>query len=343
MLDFLYSGITILLFVIMLMAGFKKSNNEITPLVIIQRYNNLRGIFAIQIVVGHVIRYDNTLLYPFGKMMIVSVAFFFFVSSFGMVQSYYKKKNYLKGFLLSKCGYILILASAAYLFDIIISIIAFGKCGSLTSLKCFVINFFKCTNWYIWEIMIFYILFFVIFKYVKKYRSILFFTITILAVTFLFESGFSEMYYASSLGFPLGILAGEHFNGFCNFVYSFKGKITAAILTVLGLCSLIPGQNGLIGMVYMRNMICIAGLLILMYIFRSFEFNNRFLQITGKYSMEIYLFQFTWLWISESTGWDYKARIPLVLTITLITAYFMHFAFIPIQNMRKYIQTGCRE
>lgn len=47
--------------------------------------NALRGIFAIEIVIGHVVRYENTWLYPFGKFMIISVAFFFFVSAFGMV------------------------------------------------------------------------------------------------------------------------------------------------------------------------------------------------------------------------------------------------------------------
>ncbi|MDD6072586.1 MAG: hypothetical protein PUC12_17515 [Clostridiales bacterium] len=50
-----------------------------------QRLNNLRGIFAMEIVVGHVIRDDRTLLYPMGKFMIISVAFFFFVSAFGLV------------------------------------------------------------------------------------------------------------------------------------------------------------------------------------------------------------------------------------------------------------------
>lgn len=189
--------------------------------------------------------------------------------------------------------------------------------------------------------IVFYILFFLIYKYLKKYRVILFFIITIISITLMFEFGVPEKYYASSLGFPLGLLAGEHFDEFCCFVYSIKGKAVTVMLTILGLCSLLLGENSLLGMVFFRNMICIAVLLILMYILNKFEFNNRFLQIIGKYSMEIYLFQFTWEDISEMTGWDYKIRIPFVLIMTLVTAYIMHFVFIPIQNVRKRIKSDC--
>lgn len=41
-------------------------------------FNSLRGLFAIEIVIGHVIRYESGLLYPLGKFMIISVAYFFF-------------------------------------------------------------------------------------------------------------------------------------------------------------------------------------------------------------------------------------------------------------------------
>lgn len=45
------------------------------------RLNSMRGIFAMDVAIGHVIRYENTLLYPLGKFMI-SVAFFFFYFGF---------------------------------------------------------------------------------------------------------------------------------------------------------------------------------------------------------------------------------------------------------------------
>ena len=63
---------------------------------LLKRLNSMRGIFAVEIVIGHVVRYENTILYPLGKFMIISVAFFFFVSAFGMVISFQEKDNYLK-------------------------------------------------------------------------------------------------------------------------------------------------------------------------------------------------------------------------------------------------------
>lgn len=49
---------------------------------LLKRLNSMRGIFAVEIVIGHVVRYENTILYPLGKFMIISVAFFFFCFSF---------------------------------------------------------------------------------------------------------------------------------------------------------------------------------------------------------------------------------------------------------------------
>ena len=41
-----------------------------------QRFNSLRGLFAIEIVIGHVIRYDRTWLFPLGKFMLVYAVHF---------------------------------------------------------------------------------------------------------------------------------------------------------------------------------------------------------------------------------------------------------------------------
>ena len=58
-----------------------------------QSFNSLRGLFAIEIVVGHVIRYEKTWLYPLGKFMLISVAFFFFVSGWGLGVPFTKKRT----------------------------------------------------------------------------------------------------------------------------------------------------------------------------------------------------------------------------------------------------------
>lgn len=76
-----------LLLAALLLFGIKK-NRDMTADAFLQKLNALRGIFAVEIVVGHTIRFEVTWLYPLGKFMIISVAFFFFVSAFGMAYSF---------------------------------------------------------------------------------------------------------------------------------------------------------------------------------------------------------------------------------------------------------------
>ncbi len=56
----------------------------------LKRLNALRGWFAVQIILGHAV-YQDSALYPLCQFSIISVAYFFFVSAFGMVLSYQRK------------------------------------------------------------------------------------------------------------------------------------------------------------------------------------------------------------------------------------------------------------
>ncbi len=80
------------------------------------RLNALRGFFAAEIVIGHVVRYEKCLLYPLGKMMIISVACFFFVSAYGRARSYARKEGYIKTFPRQKILYLVLLAVTACFF-----------------------------------------------------------------------------------------------------------------------------------------------------------------------------------------------------------------------------------
>lgn len=334
MFELAYAAAVVGIFAIILFAGIKRGITEDSKQ-LLGRFNDLRGIFAIEIVTGHVIRYESTVLYPMGKFLIVSVAFFFFVSSFGMVQSYRSKENYLRGFLASKCGYIFILAVVTHLVNVAISMMTGLEKGYNTTSDSLLYNFFKETNWYLWELLGFYALFFLLYKYVHKYRCAIFFLITTVGATLLFKYGWVEGYYASALAFPFGVLVGEHFKSVSHFVYGPKGYAVTAGMALGGLSCLFLGEDSLVGMVYLRNTLCLSGLIILMYFMRCFRCTNRALRVLGDYSTEIYLFQFIWLAVSEAYGWDYKVRLPFVLAATGTTAYLMHFALNPVKRYMK--------
>lgn len=125
MYSFIFSLCILFFFMILVFWNFKRhSDHDLSRESYLQNLNNLRGFFALEIVIGHVIRYEQTILYPMGKFMICSVAFFFFVSAFGMAVSYEKKENYLNlNFILSKPVYLLALSILIFVFNLTVDTI----------------------------------------------------------------------------------------------------------------------------------------------------------------------------------------------------------------------------
>ena len=69
------SAVVIVAFMLILFPGTEKVKTQ-GKQELLGRYNMLRGIFALEIIVGHIIRFERTPLYLLGKVMIISVAFF---------------------------------------------------------------------------------------------------------------------------------------------------------------------------------------------------------------------------------------------------------------------------
>lgn len=300
---------------------------------ICQRLNNLRGLFAIEIVIGHVIRYDRTFLYPMGKFMIISVAFFFFVSAFGMVQSFQGKERYLDNFLFPKTGYLFCLAVIIYLINVLTDYIVPFKLHYFETWDCFFTNFPVMTNWYLWEQIFFYLLFYFVYKYLKKYRIMLITVIVFLLAGVVFCAGWIEGYYASALAFPFGLLYGEHYEKCQKIMHSFLGKAAVIVMVIMGLSSLLFKENSLLGMVYLRNIMCVSSMVILAIIVEYFSFDNKILRFLGRHSAEIYLVQFVFLRLTEAMRLDYKLRIPIVICGTLLAAIILYPLFVYIKKL----------
>jgi len=72
--------------------------------------NSLRGLFALEIIIGHVVRDESGIISMLGRFMICSVAFFFFLSASGMVLSYKSKNDYLSiRFLINKVFFLFLM------------------------------------------------------------------------------------------------------------------------------------------------------------------------------------------------------------------------------------------
>lgn len=186
-------------------------------------------------------------------------------------------------------------------------------------------TFFVSTNWYIWELIGFYIIFFVVYKYMTGFRVFVIFGITIVLSVVMYRIGIKEAYIASTFAFPLGLLFGEYFERVRKFLFSYKGVFTTAALGLFGMCCLLFRNENILSMVFMRNALCMAAIVIVFYGSTHFTLgNNLIVKALGKYSAEIYLSQFVWLRLTESYGWSYMIRMPLVVAATVIMAVAMH-------------------
>lgn len=297
------------------------------------RLNSLRGIFALEIVIGHVVRSEDTSLFLFGKFMIISVAFFFFVSGMGLTMSCEKKDNYLKGFLIRKIGYLFAIATVTLGINMIIDFFCKSDLGYYPIDKNIVLWFAGNTNWYLFELALFYILFFTAFKYIKKYAVLFIWLSAAVLITLFFLAGWTEMWYASAMGFPTGVMFGRYCDKVIHFLKTAWGKFFTLILILLGLSSQLLSTENLIGMVYLRNIMCIAGMLLLIYFVTKYNTENKMSKVLSMYSTEIFLFQFVWLKLTESYELIWQMRLPVVIAGTTITAIIVHPVFVKLKKI----------
>ena len=150
-------GAVYIAFLLLAVFGIKKREALPDETDALKELNSLRGVFALEVIIGHVVRYENCLLFPFGKFMIVSVAFFFFVSGFGLAHSLKCKKDYLNlRYILSKPVFLAAAAVITYIVYVLVGIIGPLQ---LKYVKADVLRgFYSGTNWYIKEQILFYLL-----------------------------------------------------------------------------------------------------------------------------------------------------------------------------------------
>lgn len=327
-----------ILFIFILMWKGKVCKCADDKVQVLQNLNALRGVFALEIIVGHVIRYEAGILYPLGKFMICAVAFFFFVSALGLSVSYEEKgKAYLSyKFLLAKPLYLFALAVVIYLINYVVDLISVKELGYCTG--PLFSNFLDVTNWYIWKQTEFYILFYFVYKYLKKYRLIVVFGYTVLSSVILYQLGFIEGWWASGFAFPMGLLFGECYKEVKKVLYSVKGIAIVGLLALFGsMCLVIPDEN-VITMVFMRNSMCLAAIAVFWYLCSYYRFgNNRMSYVLCAISAELYISQFIWLRLSEAYGWHYLYRLLFVCVATFLTAVCIYPIVASLKKARQKV------
>ncbi len=282
----------------------------------------IQGFFALLVILHHL---EQTIRNSGGNPGILSevrnagvlcVAVFFFFSGYGLYISYHSKNNYLHGFLRNRLSTVLIpfyVCTVVFLGVNLMTGVHYEAIDFILTLVGW--NLVNSHMWFIVEITLFYIFFYLAFKFIKKEWiaiGVIVIAITTIVIWSLYrlhgDHWFQgEWWYNTSFVFVIGILVAkyqEQLKKFAQKIYVviLPGLVLAFILLMkLNLYCLgnysywsefVPGRNHIkdkfICLLVQLPMVVVFVLLILV-IMMKVKFANPMLAFLGSISLEVYL------------------------------------------------------
>ena len=304
--------------------------------VAIKNMNNLRGMFAILIVIGHCsMNFEKELLplLVIHKFNMVSVCFFFVISGWSLCYNFYNKSDYLRGFLIRKPAKLFIFALVCEMVGRILNAICIKERGISID-----IGIITNINWYVYEIIVYYILFYVVYKlqWHKKKRVIVIMVGSAIVSIFTLvmsngtQSFWTHAFHFSSLCFAYGIILHEYYDVFAKLVQKKYFSMGIFLIVALASCiSLKLPAGSFLGGVILHNLLGISIMSIVAIWSHTISFQNwKLLKKLTKYSTEIYLYQFEALYICYYFYDLYGHSVDifyviLVVMLTLLLALIM--------------------
>lgn len=329
----------------------------------------IQGFCAVAIIIHHLaqnLMEKADVLQGFSEFGVLFVGVFFFFSGYGLYTSLKTKENYLKGFLRKRLTTILI--------PFYVCIVIFTVTACITGAKFegkelfFVLSGWTLINdhmWYIVEIAILYILFFVIYRLIKN-RTVATIVMTLCVIGMIAGSlmlchgedyscpywFMGEWWYNSTFLFIVGILVSKHSDilrkiarkGYAFFLILFGGltiwfaSLTKNALETYSYWSEIPGVDPN----YDDKLRCLSLQLpwiiffvcFLLLLMMKVKFSNGILKFLGSISLELYLIHNLFrLGLSEG----FIARIPSASMYIALTILMSVAAAAIIHGVDKYL------
>lgn len=320
--------ILLLSWVLLILAGVKYApkNQYYNKILIQQQSTVLRGICAVEIMFGHIgIATGSLLLYPNRKAGILFVGIFFMLSGYGLSYGVSHKETYLDHFLLKKMLKILIPA-------VIIWIVARGVQMLLDPPIHNITSFFESTNWYVWEILGYYICFWLVYKLLRqiigkcKWGGGIILGCTILFVGIAYQMKLTRPWYGSTLCLPLGIFYQQYEVKWEKFLQPKLWKLILLFL-VEGIAMVIfflTEGTGALGDVVARNVAAVVFCMIVCSFLYKIQLYNPVSYWLGKCSYEIYLIHFYVISILQQY---ISNKILFSIGIIMITLFLAFIAF----------------
>lgn len=268
-------------------------NKEGTPPLELNRTIVLRGICAIEIVIGHIgLLTGNILLYPNRKAGILFVGIFLMLSGYGLAYGYEHKQGYMRFFLVRRFWRLLLPAYLAYVLYVMFCAVVLNE-TEWTALFD-VARFFRDTNWYVWEQLGLYVVFWLAYKIVPQKTKALS-VVLLLSVIFVgiaFAAGMDMPYYGSTLCFAFGMYYYQYEGRFAQAVAQYFWALLVVVVIVLAAAMVmffVLGDSSILGNPVARNIASTSFCMVVILLLGKISVGNKVSYLLGKCSYEIFL------------------------------------------------------
>lgn len=257
--------------------------------------NKYRGLLAITILLSHTWAYTGfRILISFNKVVTIAVFLFLFLSGLGIETSNAVKLHYREHIWKAKIPKLCFMAVEAYVFSYILEgivskIYEFQERQYTPFSMC---SFIESTNWYVYELLIFYILFSIFSMTESKKRMIFLWGTSIILFIIFYMYAPVEAYYDSIFGFVFGVSCYKFKNWISK---KYTNLIVIAAVAVSIVCML-SGNTQNIWFAVIRNVMGICAVYIIWKFYNSDNYiinrwfdttiNNKLCEI----SPELYFF-----------------------------------------------------
>lgn len=319
-------------FLVFYKANFSGKNQLYKNVLNFEQTVVIRGICAIEILIGHLgIATGSKLLFPNRKAGILFVGVFFLLSGYGLSYGIENKTDYMKNFLYRHIKNIILPAYIVYFLSIILKLLTGWpvELKQIFSMHGFFIN----TNWYVWEIIFFYILFYFSYSFIKdkKISNYIIFICSIIFICIAHINKFANPWYGSTLCFALGIWYQQNQGKIKKLVHkSFIGGLL--ILEALSVATFFVWKGDILANILARNIASLVFCVLVILFLHKVKLNNKYSLFLGRCSYEIFLIhpimiEFYSKLINNRVVFSFA-----VIITTIIIGYLMHLGLSKIKK-----------
>jgi membrane-bound acyltransferase YfiQ involved in biofilm formation len=256
---------------------------------------NMKAIAITIIVIHHFSqKLENTgLLTPFKGFGYLGVSIFFFLSGFGLMVSYMNKENYLSNFFTKRMSKVYIPFVLVNIIQLIFSYFISNTRYDLSNIICYIfgIKLISCELWYILIILLWYVLFYISFKYFEKSTGEKILYVVAIAYFLLsWRFGLSKNWYDTSFIFPIGVSFCLRKDKIINIMNKYYLALLGSSFALFGVTFVLNHEKTAIQFIIIRALSSIFFVLLInLFLLKVDTSNNKALAFIGSISFEIYL------------------------------------------------------